>query len=91
MAAYRRVEAGWAVQRRRAFPRRRKRRHIDVAPNISSQPTRLPPPYADVVAGVGARLAQRVAERRKRLRHGKEVLQEQYTANLKRSEASTQR
>jgi hypothetical protein len=72
--AYRAVKVGRAVQRRRALPRRRKRRHIDIAANVFAEGARLPPAYAQAVVARGAVLAKGASERRERLRHGERII-----------------
>jgi hypothetical protein len=67
--AYRAIEVGRAVQRRRALPGRCKGRHVDVAADVLAERARLPPPWAQAIGALGAVLARGAVERRKRLRH----------------------
>jgi hypothetical protein len=72
--AYRHIKADWAVQRRRASPRRRKGRHIDIAADIFSESARLPRPQAQALIALAAVLAKGAVEGRKRLRHGESII-----------------
>jgi hypothetical protein len=72
--AYRDVKADRAVKRRRALPRRRKGRHVDVAANVFSESARLPRPQAQALVALAALLAKGAVEGRKRLRHGQNII-----------------